>query len=212
MKIIYKIVTIIIISSYLINTDIFAEENTKEHRSADISVSPSPILFNLTNMKPGDKITRNITISNRGKQDFSYLFKNTFLSGSEKFYNELILDISDGNKTLAEGKVKDFKNLDLRNLERSDSKTYEISIEIPYGLGNEYQGLMTEFQFDFLAEGPDGAVTSVAEGSLLPDTGTDYFNYLMWGSSLFLAGICLYILTRRKLRLSDFSLKERKNV
>ncbi len=199
MKIIYKIVTIIIISSYLITNYTFAEQNTKEQKMIDISVSPSPVLFNLTNMKPGDKVTKNMTISNKGKQDFSYLFKNTFIRGSEKFYNELIIQISDGKESLVEGKVKNFKNLDLQHLESSDAKTYGITIEIPYELGNEYQGLMTELQFDFLVEGPDGTITPVTEGSLLPDTGTDYFKYLLLGSILLLAGICAYMLTRRRL-------------
>ncbi len=194
-----------------------AEENNNEQKDIDISVSPSPVLFNLTNVKPGDSMTRKITVENKGSQDFQYLFTNTFLSGSEKFYNELLLVISKGKESLVEGKVKDFKKMDLRTLESGSSEIFEITVEIPYELGNEFQGLSTEFQFNFLVEGFDGAVSPVGGGRVLPDTGTDYYMYLVLGSVLFIAGISLYIITRRKfaskeLKLTEFQLKERKEV
>ncbi|XXM72876.1 TasA family protein [Lysinibacillus sphaericus] len=194
-----------------------AEDNNKEQKDIDISVSPSPVLFNLTNVKPGDSMSRKITVENKGDQDFQYLFTNTFLGGSEKFYNELLLVISKGKESLVEGKVKDFKKMDLRTLESSSSETFEITVEIPYELGNEFQGLSTKFQFNFLVEGSEAAISPVGEGGVLPDTGTDYYLYLIIGSVLFIAGICLYIFTRRKfgskdLQLTEFKLKERKEV
>ncbi|MEG9296067.1 TasA family protein [Mangrovibacillus sp. Mu-81] len=212
-----KIFCILIISMFMFSPDTYqAEENSKEQKEVDISISPSPVLFHLTNVKPGDKISREITISNKGKQDFRYLFSNTFLKGSEKFYNELILEISDGKAILAEGKVKDFKKLDLRALESSSSETLQISIEIPYELGNEFQGLSTEFQFNFLVEGSNGAVTPVDNGGgILPDTGTDYYKFLLMGMVLFISGFSLYMVTGRKfaskkIKLPQFPLKERK--
>lgn len=194
-----------------------AEENNNEQKDIDISVSPSPILFNLINVKPGDSMSRNITITNKGKKDFQYLFTNTFMSGSEKFYNELLLVISKGKESLVEGKVKDFEKMDLRTLESGSSETFEITVEIPYELGNEFQGLSTEFQFNFLVEGSDGAVSPVGGGRVLPDTGTDYYMYLVLGGVLFIAGISLYIISRRKfaskeLELTEFQLNERKEV
>jgi LPXTG-motif cell wall-anchored protein len=216
MKKFNKIFSILIISMFMFSPDTYqAEENSKEQKEVDISISPSPVLFHLTNVKPGDKISREITISNKGKQDFRYLFSNTFLKGSEKFYNELILEISDGKAILAEGKVKDFKKLDLRALESSSSETLQISIEIPYELGNEFQGLSTEFQFNFLVEGSNGAVTPVSGGDILPDTGTEYYKFLLMGMVLFISGLCLYMFTWRKfapkkIKLPQFPLKERK--
>ncbi|MBH9966660.1 TasA family protein [[Bacillus] enclensis] len=194
-----------------------AEENNNEQKDIDISVSPSPVLFNLTNVKPGDSMTRKITVKNKGNQDFQYLFTNNFLSGSEKFYNELLLVISKGKESLVEGKIKDFKKMDLRTLESSSSETFEITVEIPYELGNEFQGLSTEFKFNFLVEGPDGAILPVGGGRILPDTGTDYYMYLVLGSVLFIAGISLYMITRREfaskeLEPTEFQLKERKEV
>jgi hypothetical protein len=218
MKKINKIFCIFIISLFMFSPDIYqAEENSKEQKEMDISISPSPVLFNLTNVKPGDKISREITISNKGKQDFRYLFSNTFLSGSEKFYNELTLKISDGKAILVEGKVKDFKKLDFRALESSSSETLQISIEIPYELGNEFQGLTTEFQFNFLVEGAKGAVTPVEAGNILPDTGTEYYKYLLMGMVLFISGFCLYLYTSgkfvtKKTTLPEFLLKERKEI
>jgi LPXTG-motif cell wall-anchored protein len=218
MKTINKIFSIFIISLFMFSPDTYqAEENSKEQKEIDISVSPSPVLFNLTNVKPGDKISRDITISNKGKQDFRYLFSNTFLRGSEKFYNELILEVSDGKAILLEGRIKDFKKLDLRALESNSSETLQITIEIPYELGNEFQGLSTEFQFNFLVEGPDGAVVPVDGNHILPDTGTDYFKFLLIGIVLFISGVCLYMFTgrkrkftSRKITLPEFPLKERK--
>ncbi|QTC40517.1 LPXTG cell wall anchor domain-containing protein [Bacillus sp. V3] len=216
-KIRFGISILIIIMVLFAPGTLQAEENNNEQKDIDISVSPSPILFNLTNVKPGDSMSRNITITNKGKKDFQYLFTNTFMSGSEKFYNELLLVISKGKESLVEGKVKDFKKMNLRTLKSGSSETFEITVEIPYELGNEFQGLSTEFQFNFLVEGFDGAVSPVGGGRVLPDTGTDYYMYLVLGSVLFIAGISLYIITRRKfaskeLELTEFQLKERKEV
>jgi LPXTG-motif cell wall-anchored protein len=211
-------ISILIMIMFLFAPGTFqAEDNNNEQKDIDISVSPSPVLFNLTNVKPGDSMSRNITITNKGKKDFQYLFTNTFMSGSEKFYNELLLVISNAKESLVKGKVKDFKKMDLRTLKSGSSETFEITVEIPYELGNEYQGLSTEFQFNFLVEEPDGAITPVVGDSVLPNTGTDYYKYLIIGSVLFLTGICLYMVTRRKWALkerghTEFQLKERKEV
>jgi Camelysin metallo-endopeptidase len=210
---IYTVIITIIISLFLFTPyTLQAEINNKDKKEIDISVNPSPVLFHLKNVKPGDTITRNLTIKNKGKQDFNYLFTNTFLRGSEKFYNELILKISDGKKNLVEGRIKDFNKMDLRHLKSSSSETFGITIEIPYELGNEYQGLTADFQFDFLVEGKEGSVTPVIEGNALPNTGTDIFKYFILGSVLFFTGFIIYMVARSKIALPIIPFKEKKEV
>ncbi|WP_316569882.1 hypothetical protein [Neobacillus sp. YIM B06451] len=129
---------------------VFAVDTPKE---IDISLSASKVFFNTANLKPGDIVVENLRISNNGKQNFNYLFSNKFLTGSEKLYNELKLKIIGNNNELYNGKLKDFEKLDPRFLTSGSSEQLVFYVEIPYELGNEFQGLGCEFQFKFFVEG-----------------------------------------------------------
>lgn len=166
----------------------------------DISVSPNPYLFDLSNLKPGDWAERTLTIQNKGKQDFSYLASSKLKEGSEKFYNELVLKISDSNKVLFDGKMKDFHKLDPRLLGKNDSEQLVFNVVVPEELGNEFQGLGSEVEFKFYVEGTAGGLLP-ADGPKLPNTGSDMFNILIIGVILVLTGtiIQFVLVFRRKM-------------
>jgi LPXTG-motif cell wall-anchored protein len=218
----FKTLCILFIAFFLFSPKIIQaeESNINKQKEIDISVSPSPMLFKLTNVKPGDTMSREVTIHNKGKQDFSYLFSNKFLNGSEKFYNELLIEVSDKKNVLVKGKLKEFNGLDARALESNTSEKLYFKVEIPYELGNEFQGLSAEFQFNFFVEGPMGVAVPVDGNGVLPDTGTIYYKILVAGIVLFTSGICLYIYTRRKnnviatanFKLTESPLQERNEV
>lgn len=172
-----------------------ATDNT--FKEIDISTSPEKVLFNVSKLVPGDWATRTLTIENRGRQDFNYLSSAKLTNGSEKLYNELLLTISDKNSDLFKGKLSDFKKLKPRFLASKDKEDLNLTLEFPYHLGNEFQGLECEVQFSFYVEGTLGGILP-ADGPRLPSTGTDLFNLLVVGSALVLCGGAVYVYSKRK--------------
>ncbi|RXJ01759.1 hypothetical protein DS745_09790 [Anaerobacillus alkaliphilus] len=115
-------------------------------------VSPADLLFDLNNIKPGDIASRTLAVSNHGVESFNYVAIHKFTGGSKKFYEELLLKIEDNQSTLYEGKLNEFKRLPARPLESSDIEDLFFQIEVPFHLGNDFQGLTSQFTFTVVAE------------------------------------------------------------
>lgn len=176
-------------------SQISAAINTQE---IDIATSPEKILFNVTNLKPGDWAERTFTIINNGKQDFKYLSSSNLKEGSKEFYNELLLKVSDKDKVLFDGKMNDFNKFDPRFIAKNGSEQLFFKVVVPEELGNEFQGLEAEVEFKFYVEGTLGGVLP-ADGPKLPNTGTDMFNILVAGAVLVLSGTILqFVLVLRR--------------
>jgi LPXTG-motif cell wall-anchored protein len=192
-KIIFLIV--LITSFYCFNYPIKGSE--AQENEIDLQTSPHKILFDIKNSKPGDTYTKVLKVQNNGSDNFQYLFSNHFLTGSKDLYNELELTVADNSGEIYKGKLKDFEKLDARNLKRNTVEELTLSIYFPYELGNEYQGLDTEFEFKFYVEGTLGGLLP-ANGPKLPETGTDMFNYILAGSALLIIGLFTQYLLKRK--------------
>jgi LPXTG-motif cell wall-anchored protein len=171
-----------------------AAEDDKE--ILDIATAPSSILMDVTDMKPGDYLKRDLTVINKGEKDFTYTFSNEFIDGSTKLYNEFLLIVKDSQGTLFDGKLMDFEKLDPRKLNSGESEVLTFYVEMPYELGNEYQGLSTKFQFTLYVEGEDGGAIPVDKE--LPNTATQMYNFLTIGIILLLGGSILYFIQRKK--------------
>jgi LPXTG-motif cell wall-anchored protein len=165
-----------------------------------IETSPHKVFFEITNVRPGDIYTKVLTIQNNGSQNFNYLFSNRFLTGSESFYNELLLKVTDQSGVLFSGKLKDFNKLNSRLLKSNKSEKLALSISIPQELGNGFQGLDTEFQFNFYVEGTLGGLLP-ADGPKLPETGSNMYNILVLGAVLILFGLILQFAKRKRKQL-----------
>lgn len=175
-----------------------ASEDIKE---IDIMTTPEKVLFEIHNMQPGDWATRELEISNSGKQDFGYIFSAKKSSGSEKLYNELHLTIEDeSGKSIYDGSLGNFEKLEARNLKVNTKEKLTFTVEFPYELGNEYQGLVTEVEFKVYAEGTLGGLIPVDNGLKLPKTATGYINVISIGAALLLLGmiVILFIKIRNK--------------
>jgi LPXTG-motif cell wall-anchored protein len=172
----------------------YAENNIP---SIDLTTNPDKVLFDLSNVKPGDSVTRELIIKNNGTDDFNYLASNSFISGSNLFFRKLDLKIEENSTVLYDGKLSNFTKLGPRSLKSNQNKKLKIYIQVPPNLGNEYQGLEMEFQFKFYVEGTLGGILP-ATGPKLPVTGTNTFNYLVAGAVLFLGGLLLQFLINRK--------------
>lgn len=136
-------------------TSVFAdgEDNTGKD-DIDISISPNDILFDISNMKPGDWAPRTMTVKNFGGKDFTYQMQLQN-SGEKKLFNELLLEIKVDGKELYQGKLAAFKSLPARKLTRGSGENLDITIRFPEHLGNDFQGLGAAFVFTFTAEGRD---------------------------------------------------------
>ncbi|WP_053366861.1 hypothetical protein [Bacillus sp. FJAT-27245] len=126
---------------------------TPNNYAIDISTSPERVLFDLNNLKPGDRATRTLLIENKGTQNFNYIASGKFNDGSMKYFKELLLKISKGNEVFYYGKLSDFKKLEPRFLSKGSNEELLFSVLIPGELDNDYQGLGCEFQFKFFVEG-----------------------------------------------------------
>lgn len=85
----------------------------------DLGVDPT-VAFDISNLKPGDYMTRDFTMSNEGTLNIGKVLMNTSYTGTEEFANHLRVDFltSDGKvidnlsgKTLAQ--LKDIQNTDI---------------------------------------------------------------------------------------------------
>lgn len=175
----------------------FGEINSND---IDLTTNPGKVLFDLTNIKPGDSVSRNLTIGNNGDQDFNYITSSNFLSGSKIFYNKLELIIEDKNRTIYQGKLFEFDKLAPRILKSKQSENLTFFIQMPRELGNEFQGLECEFQFKFYVEGTLGGVLP-ADGPKLPNTGSNMFNILVAGAVLVLTGSTIQFFVKRRNKL-----------
>lgn len=207
MKKICCVLPIILLSLILFPVKSFSETDLYiEERDLDISTSPYEVFFNVSNLKPGDKISKVLTVSNSGIQDFNYIFTNKFITGSQKFYNELQLHVEGKEGSIFKGYLKDFEKLDPRSLNSGLSEELVFTVEIPYELGNEFQGLGSEFQFKLYVEGTLGGVLPV--DNRLPVTATEVLNFILIGVALLATGTILFIYNKRKKKDSS-TLKEK---
>ncbi|MGX6442454.1 TasA family protein [Neobacillus sp. K501] len=169
-----------------------------EVQEIDIVTTPEKIIFDVTNMKPGDWAIRDIKIKNSGKQDFDYVFSTKKKSGSTQLYNELFLTVTHGNTELYKGKLGGFSKLEKRALKRGAEEILTFRVDFPKHLGNEYQGMASEVQFKFYVKGTLGGVLPV-DGPKLPNRGSNMFNILVVGTVLVLCGTILqFILSWRR--------------
>ncbi|WML60046.1 TasA family protein [Neobacillus sp. PS2-9] len=167
----------------------------------DLTTNPGKVLFDLTNIKPGDSVTRDLIIKNNGTQDFNYTASSKYLSGSQEFFNKLDFTIKDNAGIIYEGKLFEFNKLSSRILKSKQSEKLQFLIKVPLDLGNGFQGLSTNFQIKLYVEGTLGGVLP-ADGPKLPETGTNMFNILVAGAVIVLTGSIFQfsmMLRRRKI-------------
>jgi hypothetical protein len=157
-----------------------------EDQDIVIQTLPEKEFINLNDMAPGKSETQKITIQNNGRNDFNYSAIFKLNSGSEKLFNVLQLKVLKEDKTLFDGNMKDFTTLDPRKLNSNTHEELTFIVSVPTQIGNDFQGLSSEVEITFIAQSKlDGVI---AGDSILPNTGTNIFNYLMIGIALIISG------------------------
>jgi LPXTG-motif cell wall-anchored protein len=118
----------------------------------DLATIPDDILFDVSNMKPGDWGNRELVVQNKGIYDFNYTLKIKNINGSRKLYDELLLQVTKGTDLYFNGRLKDFADFSPQFLAKGTEEIINVRIEMPYELGNEFQGLTTSFEIELYAE------------------------------------------------------------
>jgi len=191
------VISILIQMSFLLIYPIY--HGFAEGQDIVVQTMPEKEFLTLQNMAPGKSETKIITIQNNGKSDFNYTTKFKLKSGSEKQFNELLLTILRGDKMLFEGRMKDFKRLEPRQLKENMQEALSFIVSVPTNAGNDFQGLSCEVEITFNAKGVlDGLFNG---GSALPDTGTNMFNYLISGTVLIICGLIFQIFSLKRGKL-----------
>lgn len=126
---------------------------TASEKEIDINTIPNGYLFNVSNIKPGDWISRDLVIKNYGKQDFKYTAQVGETKSYKDLFEELLLLVKKDTYVLFDGKLKDFKGLNPRVLSKGSEETLFFQVKMPYELGNEFQGSAAEAEIIFYAEG-----------------------------------------------------------
>jgi len=188
-------------------------------KEISIKTTSNGILFNTENLKPGDWIPRNITISNNGKQDFKYIAKIGKSKSTKGLFEELDLLVQKESETLFKGKLKDFTGFTPLELSVGSSDTLLFEVKMPTHLDNSFQGAKAEVEIIFLAEGmkdiaapienaPNSGDTSITETTIepkmvnkLPNTATNNYNILFFGGLLILFGGAMLFWKRKDIRL-----------
>jgi len=190
-----------------------------DEKEIDINTDGNGFLFKVDNLKPGDWMPRNITISNDGIQDFKYIAQIGKSESTKNLFEELELLVEKDGNTLFEGKLKDFTGFSPRELASGTSETLFFEVTMPTHLGNEFQGSTAEVEIIFLAEGIESTTTPPEDNNKgetpkedsdavinpeivdkLPSTATNNFNILIIGAGLISIGCILLLLWSRKLR------------
>ena len=195
-----------------------AEDTTNRESEIDLGISPRDVLFDVSNIKPGDVIQRSMTITNGGFMDVQYTTKVQHTEGSRKLYNQLLLQVMDGNEVLYSGALSDFAGFDARRLAGSEKERLVFKVEFPYESGNEFQGLATKFLLRFYVKGMPGSggsqmpnepqETSGGFDSILPKTGEiNPFLFYLVGLGMILIGLWLY--RKREALFNQFFKQER---
>jgi hypothetical protein len=71
------------------------EWSSGDPKEVDIVTDPTEYLFQLSNMRPGDSVSKSLTIKNNGNRNFSYFTEIKYESGSREFIESLQLTIDD---------------------------------------------------------------------------------------------------------------------
>ncbi|GEN44336.1 LPXTG cell wall anchor domain-containing protein [Alkalibacillus haloalkaliphilus] len=205
---IYTCIMLAFVTLYNPTGTLASEENSDSEVSID--TTPQSVMFDLSNIKPGDTAERTLTIENYGNMDYNYHSSVEHTGGSEKLFEQLQLVVSDESGVLYEGSLSGFEGFESRPLEVQESEEVVFGIKFPWESGNEFQGLETAFDLQVWASGEEvasstpeeeeeGTLPSTGGGlGILPQTGESIpYLYYIIGGVIALSGLGLILAKRR---------------
>lgn len=214
---------------FILITFIFLPAAHAATSSVEITFSANEHQLKLENIKPGDTMTQHYDIKNIRGEDLTYHLsaerQNTTeytierqdgnivntLENQQSFFNQLDLLVMVDSEELYNGKISGFQGLtDNRPLSVDQQEQMTIKVSFPPESGNEFQGLSTALQLNFVAEMSNSTTVTTVDtesldqkpilssvfGSSLPQTGeTSPTLYYLIGGFLLMTGLGFYTST-----------------
>lgn len=120
----------------------------------EITVSPANTpFFTEQNMAPGDTSSATVTVSNKGRHDFSFNLSAEKESGDDSIYNALWIDVTGRNLTeYYSGPLKELTDVDITRLGRGEDEELALAVSFDQTAGKQLQGALTSVKFIFAAE------------------------------------------------------------
>jgi len=150
----------ILLGNSLRNGDVLSTVRAFGDLAVQFGIPAEEPLFFLTNMAPGDSVSKEIQVTNNGTAAH-FVATRGVRTGPESQPNPRIetvlqLTISEGSTVLFEGTVQDFfdqsqdeNGVPLSILNSSDTTTYTFDILFPTSAGNEFQSTSVIFDLVF---------------------------------------------------------------
>src|SRR5690606_13308597 len=180
---------------------IYQTSATPSSEKIAISTNSSRSFINIENMVPGDKITKSLQVINEGNVDFNYKLSVEMESGDQVLFDNLKVTITDKDKDIYNGSIKELNTLNLGELLSFKKNDLLFTVELPKVVGNDVKNKTTVIGFNFVAEGLNESENASGNGNNLPNTATNHFNFLLAGALLLLGGSSILIYVTRKSRI-----------
>ncbi|MBA2174903.1 LPXTG cell wall anchor domain-containing protein [Halobacillus locisalis] len=215
--------------AFILITFLFVPAAHATNSSVEITFSANQHLLKFENIKPGDTLTKHYDIKNIRDDDLTYHLSaerhniteytierqdgnivNT-LENQKAFYNQLELLVMVDSEELYSGKISGFHGLTAeRPLSIDQQEQLTIKVSFPPESGNEFQGLSTALQLNFVAETSNSTTVTTVDtesldqkpilssvfGSSLPQTGeAPPTLYYLIGGFLLMTGLGFYTTT-----------------
>jgi spore coat-associated protein N len=130
-----------------------ASNNLIQTAIVDITTTPASTIFNITDMLPGDTVTRDVYVNNEGTTDFTYKINN---SGTGTLLwtdtaNGLQLTVREGTNVYYDGPLSDLNSNVASDLllPRGQTDTLTLMVTLPTSADNSFQGLAETVTFTF---------------------------------------------------------------
>jgi spore coat-associated protein N len=130
-----------------------ANNNSLRTATIDITTTPASEIFNITDMLPGDTVTRDVYVTNAGNADLTYKVNN---SGTGTLLwtdttNGLQLTIKEGTTIYYDGPLSSLDSNTTSDflLPEGQSDTLTFVVSLPTSADNTFQGLAETITFTF---------------------------------------------------------------
>ncbi|SFL74467.1 Camelysin metallo-endopeptidase [Paenibacillus sp. 1_12] len=164
----HKMNTALVLSATLVLSSLFTQEtsalftaqtnltsNTVSTATLNITTNPATALFQVSNVVPGDSITRTLSVINSGTADFTYNIKNSGMNTLlfTDAAKGLQLDIKKGAATYYSGPISGLNanSASALTIAHGASDTLTFVISLPIAADNLFQSLSETIEFSFNA-------------------------------------------------------------
>jgi spore coat-associated protein N len=130
-----------------------ASNNSIQSAIINITATPASEIFNITDMLPGDTVTRDVYVNNAGSADFTYKVNNTGMGTLlwTDTANGLQLTMKEGTTVYYNGPLSELNDNNASDFTLPEGQTdiLTLIVTLPTSADNTFQGLTETITFSF---------------------------------------------------------------